>query len=137
MAPFFLQRQLKKLKQKTYYTKIHGFNKQPIVTIYNSKLPQFTKRLHKTKRKDIIFMKLKRYSLSFYLPVVSLSRRTKLKIKNFILKALAFIAILNLTLFAILFTNLTTDGLILAAIIDIPSAVYLILLSWANNAFEI
>lgn len=82
-------------------------------------------------------MKLKRYSLSFYLPVVSLSRRTKLKIKNFILKALAFIAILNLTLFAILFTNLTTDGLILAAIIDIPSAVYLILLSWANNAFEI
>ena len=62
-----------------------------------------------------------------------MKRRTKRKIKNFILKTLAYIAGLNLILFALLADNLTRDGWILALIVNGIGALYLYLLAYANG----
>lgn len=62
-----------------------------------------------------------------------MKRRTKRKIKNFILKTLAYIAGLNLILFALLVDYLTRDGWILASIVNGIGALYLYLLAYANG----
>lgn len=62
-----------------------------------------------------------------------MKRRTKIKIKNFILKTLAYIAGVNLILFALLIENLTRDGWILALIVNGIGALYLHLLAYANG----
>ena len=62
-----------------------------------------------------------------------MKRRTKRKIKNFILKTLAYIAGLNLILFALLIDYLTRDGWILASIVNGIGALYLYLLAYANG----
>lgn len=62
-----------------------------------------------------------------------MKRRTKRKIKNFILKTLAYIAGLDLILFALLADNLTRDGWILALIVNGIGALYLYLLAYANG----
>lgn len=55
------------------------------------------------------------------------------KLKNFILKTLAYIAGLNLMLFALLVENLTLDGWILAIVVNGIGGVYLWLLAYANG----
>ena len=62
-----------------------------------------------------------------------MKRRTKRKIKNFILKTLAYIAGLNLILFALLADNLTRDGWILALIVNGIGVMYLWLLLYADG----
>ena len=62
-----------------------------------------------------------------------MKRRTKRKIKNFILKTLAYIAGVNIILFALLIENLTRDGWILALIVNGIGALYLYLLAYANG----
>ena len=62
-----------------------------------------------------------------------MKRQTKRKIKNFILKTLAYIAGLNLILFALLIDYLTRDGWILASIVNGIGALYLYLLAYANG----
>ena len=62
-----------------------------------------------------------------------MKRRTKRKIKNFILKTLAYIAGVNLILFALLIGNLTRDGWILALIVNGIGVIYLWLLLYANG----
>ena len=62
-----------------------------------------------------------------------MKRRTKRKIKNFILKTLAYIAGVNLILFALLIENLTRDGWILALIVNGIGVLYLYLLAYANS----
>ena len=55
------------------------------------------------------------------------------KLNNFILKTLAYIAGLNLMLFALLVENLTLDGWILAIVVNGIGGVYLWLLAYANG----
>lgn len=62
-----------------------------------------------------------------------MKRITKRKIKNFTLKTLAYIAGVNLILFALLIENLTRDGWILALIVNGIGALYLWLLAYANG----
>lgn len=62
-----------------------------------------------------------------------MKRRTKIKIKNFILKTLAYIAGVNLILFALLVNYLTRDGWILALIVNGIGVMYLWLLLYANG----
>lgn len=62
-----------------------------------------------------------------------MKRRTKRKIKNFILKTLAYIAGVNLILFALLIENLTRAGWILALIVNGIGVIYLWLLLYANG----
>lgn len=62
-----------------------------------------------------------------------MKRRTKRKIKNFILKTLAYIAGVNLILFALLVNYLTRDGWILALIVNGIGVMYLWLLLYANG----
>lgn len=62
-----------------------------------------------------------------------MKRRTKRKIKNFILKTLAYIAGVNLILFALLVGYLTRDGWILALIVNGIGVLYLRILLYAND----
>ena len=62
-----------------------------------------------------------------------MKRITKRKIKNFILKTLAYIAVFNLILFALLVDYLTRDGWILALIVNGIGVIYLWLLLYANG----
>lgn len=62
-----------------------------------------------------------------------MKRRTKRKIKNFILKTLASIAVFNFILFALLVDYLTRDGWILALIVNGIGVIYLWLLLYANG----
>lgn len=62
-----------------------------------------------------------------------MKRRTKRKIKNFTLKTLAYIAGVNLILFALLIDSLTRDGWILALIVNGIGALYLWSLAYANG----
>ena len=54
-----------------------------------------------------------------------MKRRTKRKIKNFILKTLAYIAGVNLILFVLSVDYLTRDGWILALIVNGIGVIYL------------
>lgn len=62
-----------------------------------------------------------------------MKKRTRRKIKNFILKTLACIAGVNLILFVILIDVLTRDGWILGIIVNGIGALYLYLLAYANG----
>ena len=62
-----------------------------------------------------------------------MKRRTKRKIKNFILKTLAYIAGVNLILFALSVDYLTRDGWILALIVNGIGVIYLWLLLYADG----
>ena len=62
-----------------------------------------------------------------------MKRRTKRKIKNFILKTLAYIVGVNLILFVLSVDYLTRDGWILALIVNGIGALYLYLLAYANG----
>ena len=62
-----------------------------------------------------------------------MKRRTKIKIKNFILKTLAYIAGVNLILFALSVDYLTRDGWILALIVNGIGVIYLWLLLYADG----
>ena len=64
-------------------------------------------------------------------------KRIKNKIRIIILNILVAISITCITLFFLLLKSLSTDGLILAAIIDIPCAIFLILMCLANGVFDI
>lgn len=60
-------------------------------------------------------------------------KRTKRKIKNFVLKTLANIAMVDLILFALLVDNLTRAGWILALIVNGIGSIYLCLFAYANG----
>ena len=62
-----------------------------------------------------------------------MKRRTKRKIKNFILKTLAYIAGVNLILFVLSVDYLTRDGWILALIVNGIGVMYLWLLLYADG----
>lgn len=62
-----------------------------------------------------------------------MKRRTKRKIKNFILKTLAYIAGVNLILFALSVDYLTRDGWILALIVNGIGVLYLRILLYADG----
>ena len=62
-----------------------------------------------------------------------MKRRTKRKIKNFILKTLAYIAGVNLILFVLSVDYLTRDGWILALIVNGIGVIYLWLLLYADG----
>ena len=62
-----------------------------------------------------------------------MKRRTKRKIKNFILKTLGYIAGVNLILFALSVDYLTRDGWILALIVNGIGVIYLWLLLYADG----
>lgn len=62
-----------------------------------------------------------------------MKRRTKRKIKNFILKTLAYIAGVNLILFALSVDYLTRDGWILALIVNGIGVLYLWILLYADG----
>ena len=62
-----------------------------------------------------------------------MKRRTKRKIKNFILKTLAYIAGVNLILFALSVDYLTRDGWILALIVNGIGVLYLWMLLYADG----
>ena len=62
-----------------------------------------------------------------------MKRRTKIKIKNFILKTLGYIAGVNLILFALSVDYLTRDGWILALIVNGIGVIYLWLLLYADG----
>ena len=62
-----------------------------------------------------------------------MKRITKRKIKNFILKTLAYIAGVNLILFALSVDYLTRDGWILALIVNGIGVIYLWLLLYADG----
>ena len=62
-----------------------------------------------------------------------MKRRTKIKIKNFILKILASIAVFNFILFALSVDYLTRDGWILALIVNGIGVIYLWLLLYADG----
>ena len=66
-----------------------------------------------------------------------LSKRTKNKIRIAILNILVTISIISIISFVVLVKELSTDGLILAAIINIPCAIFLILVCLANGVFDI
>lgn len=60
-------------------------------------------------------------------------KRFRRKLKNFILKSLACIAVINFILFALLIDYLTFDGWILALVVNGIGGVYLWLLAYANG----
>lgn len=62
-----------------------------------------------------------------------MKKRTKRKIKNFILEALVCIAGDNITLFVMLIDVLTRDGWILALIVNGIGTLYLCLFAYANG----
>ena len=66
-----------------------------------------------------------------------LSKKAKNKIRIIILNILVALSVLNILSFFVLIDRLSTDGLILAAIINIPSAVFLIMMCLANDVLTI
>lgn len=57
----------------------------------------------------------------------------KRKIKNLILKGLAYISGFNLLVFVLLIDSLTQDGLVLGLIINGIGTIYLLILLYANG----
>ena len=55
------------------------------------------------------------------------------KVRPVILKTLAILAGVNLLILVLLIDNLTTDGMILAAIVNVPGLMYLGLFFYANS----
>ena len=74
---------------------------------------------------------MKTKTIEMKIPV--LTRKGKRLLKNLILKSIVTIAITNLFLLLLFIQDLTTEGPILAAIVNIPGTIFLTMFAWANG----
>ncbi len=75
----------------------------------------------------------KKHTITVTLPHIILSKKTKTRIHNGILKTLTILSCISITTFGLLIDSLTTEGFVLALIINIPAGLYLAILGYANG----